>query len=113
MRCFLKMTIQPKNKEGINDFSDLNKFFQNKHIILVFISRRNKDGYFFIVNDIVDEFELKLKYAQKLVKELESEKSIKKGIKIEKNGVYHVTYTLTETAKTELKNIARIIENSL
>ena len=107
------MTIQPKNKEGISELNDLTKFFQNKYIILIFISQRNKSGPFFIVPDIMDEFDAKEKQGYKLVRKLESEGSIKKGPKIKKNGILYYTYTLTETAKIELRKVVQIIKDSL
>lgn len=107
------MTLQPRSKDGIENFNTLNKYLQNKHIILVFISQRNKTGHSSTVTDIVGEFKIKSQYAYKLIKELESDRSIIKGVKIYKNGIHYSNHTITQAAKTELKELIRVISDSL
>ncbi|KKK41207.1 hypothetical protein LCGC14_2810590 [marine sediment metagenome] len=107
------MTLQVKNNSTANKFKVLNKYFRNKNKILVFIGNRCQNGYSSTVNDIVDEFKIVIRYAYRLLEELEFEGSIIKGTKMIKNEVYYTNYIITESAISELKEISRLINEIL
>ena len=91
----------------------LNKFLQNKHILLLFVCHKNQQGCFPTVIDAGEEFEIEHAYGYKLLEELESGESIVKCSKILYNGEYYNSYKITETAKLELREISRIINEIL
>ncbi|KKL48970.1 hypothetical protein LCGC14_1831370 [marine sediment metagenome] len=103
------MTLQVKNNSVMNKFKVLNKFFRNKNKVLVLLGNRSQNGYSSTVNDVVDEFEIVIRYAYKLLEELEFDGSVIKGTKMKKNGVYYTNYMITESVISELKEISRLI----
>jgi len=107
------LTLRSRNESNMNRFKVLNNFFQNKYIILIFIGYKNRIGKTSTVIDVVDEFEIGSRYAYKLLEELEFGKFIIKKAKVQRNGVYYNNYIITETAKTELKEILKVITDIL
>jgi ribosomal protein S25 len=88
-------------------FRILNKFFQKKYCILIFIYDNTTKGKSVTVLDIVKAFQITEKYAYKILKILNKDKLIIKGTRL--NGFS--VYKLTPKAKIELSMVSEILKN--
>ncbi|KKM84479.1 hypothetical protein LCGC14_1298730 [marine sediment metagenome] len=79
----------------------------------MFIGHKNQIDQTSTVIDVVDEFKIGSRYAYKLLEELESGRFIIKKAKVLKHGIYYSNYIITETAKSELREILKIITSIL
>ncbi len=79
------------------------KYLRNKHVLLVYLGRKEEIERPQTVVDVVIAFKIKKKYAWTLLEKLEEEDLIKKDEKVEIKGKKYNSYILTEKAKHELK----------
>jgi len=97
--------IKGKTEEEIKNILILNKYLQNKHIVLIYIKDKNEMGDFPTVLDIKEAFSIKQKYAYTLLKYLERDRLIRKYDKIHNNGYKYATFKVTRKAKKQLNII--------
>jgi len=90
--------IKGKTEEEIKNILILNKYLQNKHIVLIYIKDKNEMGDFPTVLDIKEAFSIKQKYAYTLLKYLERDRLIRKYDKIHNNGYKYATFKVTRKA---------------
>jgi len=93
-------------KENLNEEKVMKKFFQNKHLVLIYIRERNNLGEPTTFLDIKKRFKMKGKYPYQLLEKLEREGDLIKGEKVMKNGKEYYNYLITEKAREELKVIS-------
>lgn len=103
------MTFKNIIDDNLNPIKILVKWFQRKHSVLILISERNESKESTTVFDIMEAFKISQKNAYKILGDLQSDKSVQKGTKINQ----YYSYILSKHAKRELEIISMILNGDI
>lgn len=95
--------VESNLEEEITNSGIIEKFFRNKHVLLIYLANKEKIGRAITVIDIKEAFKITKKYAWTLLEKLEEENLIKKSEKVAIDGVEYHSYITTPKAKQDLK----------
>lgn len=93
------------NKEVVNN-GIIEEYFRNKHVLLIYLARKEYVNKPTTVIDIKEAFGITKKYAWALLAKLEEDNLIKKSEKVAINGGDYHRYLLTSKANHDLKIIS-------
>jgi len=100
------MMVESKIEEEIINNEIIEKYFRNKHVLLIYLAGTEAIGKETTVIDIKAAFKITKKYAWTLLEGLEKDRLIVKGEKVAVEGVEYHSYILTMIAKQDLKVIS-------
>jgi predicted transcriptional regulator len=104
--------VKSKLEENVANNIIIEKYFQNRHVLLIYLASKEGVGKRTTVIDIVKAFHITKKYAWTLLEKLENDNLIKKSEKITKEGLEYHSYIITEEANRDLKMLSLCL-NSL
>ena len=94
--------VESKLEEEITANRIIEKYFRNKHALLIYLARKENNGRLTTVIDIIESFKITKKYAWALLERLKEERLIEKGEKDNRGGVDYYSYIPTTQAKQDL-----------
>ncbi|MHA2336153.1 MAG: hypothetical protein ACXACX_02570 [Candidatus Hodarchaeales archaeon] len=107
------MMVESKLEEEIVSNGIIEKYFRNKHILLLFLAGKEVDGKQTTVVDIINSFRITKKYAWALLGRLEEDDLIEKSEKSSIGGVEYHNYVLTIKARQDLEVLSICLNNYL
>ncbi|MHA1930949.1 MAG: hypothetical protein ACW96X_00320 [Promethearchaeota archaeon] len=95
--------VESKLEEEITSIGIIEKYFRNKHALLIYLARKENNGRLTTVIDIIKSFNITKKYAWALLERLEEGRLIEKGEKDNRGGVDYHSYIPTTQARQDLR----------
>ena len=99
------MIVDSKLEVEIVNNGIIEKYFRNRHVLLIYLASREGVGNLPTVITIKKAFKITKKYTWALLEKLESDKLIKKSEKVALEGKEYYSYILTSKARQELKTL--------
>lgn len=97
------MVVESKLEEAITNNGIIEKYFRNKHVLLIYLAKKGENRTITTVIDIKRAFNMTKKYAWTLLEKLEEDNLVEKSEKVTIERVEYHSYIITTKAKRDLE----------